>query len=239
MNPLSQKFLCQFGGKLKSSLYTSLISYWKLGEATGAARADSFGTNTLTNNNNVSQVTGVGGAGLASGFASASSQYLSIASNATLQMGAGVRMSVAGWLNMTTNANGTPLSKWTAAGNNKEYQVFVTTGGTKAQLSVSSAGTVSNASVTNGTAIVPGTWYFIWAYYDGANIGISVNNNTPVTAAFSADIFSGTSQFAFGEQNLGSFLNGSLEAWGLWKRVLTAAEVTALYNGGVVLPYPW
>src|SRR5713101_462503 len=65
----------------------SLMSYYKLEEASGN-RADSVGTNTLTSHNNVANAKGkIGSSGL---FTATSSTYLSHADNASLSAGTGV-----------------------------------------------------------------------------------------------------------------------------------------------------
>src|ERR1041385_3310343 len=68
-----------------SSLLTSLVASWKFDESSGNA-ADATGrSNTLTNNNTVTYNTGQ--LSNAAYFASASSQYFSIASNSDLTFG--------------------------------------------------------------------------------------------------------------------------------------------------------
>src|SRR5262252_1520277 len=79
---------------------TNLISYWKLDEVSGS-RVDTKGTNTLTDNNTVTSTTGI--INNAASFAAASSEYLSLASNATVQTG-DIDFTITAWVKMTTKA---------------------------------------------------------------------------------------------------------------------------------------
>ena len=77
-----------------SPLLTNLVSYWTLDEASGT-RADSHGTNHLTPTNAPVGATGKIGNGC--DFESSSAQYLSCASNPTLQTG-DVDFTIAAWV---------------------------------------------------------------------------------------------------------------------------------------------
>ena len=66
------------------TLTTSLIAHWNLDEASGT-RVDAKGGNDLTDNNTVTQATGI--VSNAGQFTAANSEYLSIADNAALSTG--------------------------------------------------------------------------------------------------------------------------------------------------------
>jgi hypothetical protein len=84
-----------------------------------------------------------------------------------------------------------------------------------------------------------GVWYFLVGFVDLDNdiIGISVNDGTVDTAAYTASsVFDGTAPFEIGR--LGSsdnIFDGDIDAVGLWSRRLSTGEITALYNGGTGL----
>lgn len=226
-------------------LHYRLISAWNLEEASGT-RVDSapitfFKTaaNDLTATNTPGNTTGKIGNAVA--LALASSQSLNIASNTSLRMGAGVRMTYVCWVNFTTLATNQVLMVKQNGGPVDEYRLieqFNLIGGISPgfAFSVSSNGTTygSTVNATNFGAISTGTSYFVAAQYDGTNISINVNNGTPNTTAFSADIFSGAAIFNIGRANLAvqNYMNGWSDANILWKRALSAVELTYVNNGG-------
>ena len=217
-----------------SPLLTSLIAHWRLDEASGV-RSDSHRANHLTDNNTTGQAAGkVGNAAL---FVAANEESLSIADNADLSMG-DIDFTVAGWVYFTTTAFTGLAGKW-GPGPVLEYLVYFD--GTNIRLHVSPNGS-SNVSVTNSQAISAGTWYFFVAWHDAAanTINLSVNNNSAASLAHSGGVFNGNAAFHLGRNEEGmSWLNGRLDSVSIWKRVLTSAERTQLYNSGNGLDYPF
>ena len=84
----------------------------------------------------------------------------------------------------------------------------------------------------------PVTWYHTCVVFDGANtdtlyyrdgaqIGATQNNGI-------ASLHNGSSPFSIGAENVGvtptEFFNGQLDDVRVWTRVLSAAEILALYN---------
>ena len=142
---------------------------------------------------------------------------------------------MAGWLYFTTNpastiqriANKSDTNKreWEFLFNLSQLQWYVFDG---------TASVVGNANST--ASISAGTWYFVVCWHDTANnqVGIQVNNGTATTASSGA-AGSNSGPLYFGNRaqlDAGSYLNGRLDEWGLWKRLLTATEKTYLYNAG-------
>ncbi len=238
----------------RASLSLGLASAWLLGEATGAVRKDSYGSNDLANNGSgggVSQVAGVGGAGFGSAFAAASSQYLAIASNSTLQV-AGSSFTFAGWVKLATKpAAARILSKYavSSGGVTQEYTLGYIGADDRFEFSVTpSGGSVTAVKADAFGSPIAGTWYFVAAWQDAPNstISISVNNGaanqvTGVgTPAATAERFvMGTLDGVAGAPLVGQYLDGALQNWGFWKRLLTAPERTTLYNGGTPLAGPY
>lgn len=110
---------------------------------------------------------------------------------------------------------------------------------------------VSNNGVVGGlTAVMAtnfgapslATWYFIAARHDAAAnvISISVNDGTPNTAPHSGGAYDGTEKFGIGNTALpNGYFDGQIDEVGLWKRYLTDAEITTLYNGGTGKTHPF
>lgn len=231
-------------GSVPSSLLTGLISYWKLDEVSAGVapvtRVDSVvvSANDLTDTNNTPSGTGIISNGAS--FTSVSSQQLSRVSNASLRTG-DIDFTVSCWLNLSVAITSTTLvigkttsliaanTEWSIRGN----------GVTNVRLQVSDGATLT--SVVNPTVLTPSVWYFIVIYHDSVNniISISINNGIPVTAAYSAGILINGSSLFFGGSVATTFLNGILDEIGFWKRILTPAEITSLYNAGSGLTYPF
>lgn len=219
-----------------SSLMTGLISYWTLDEASGS-RADSIGGNTLTDNNTVTQ--NPGKIATAAQFTAATSETLSRANNASLQVG-DIDFTIACWVYVDTTVN---KDIWVKSSTNQQ-SYFLTIQSTKFQFIVSAGGTAATYTTLNATTfgnISASTWYHVVAYHDSVNdvIGIAVNGGAANTAATAAGVFAGTGVFALGGVLQYAYMNGRIDEAGFWKKVLTPAERLALYNGGNGITYPF
>jgi hypothetical protein len=214
----------------------NLISYWGLEEASGT-RNDSFGTNHLTDNAAVTSTTGqVGNSAV---FAAASSQFLSRASNASLQCG-NIDFTFVAWVKLTTlpAASYVVLSKDLSTGNrNYALDLANLSGDYRFRFYINGAGGGSIAQWTSNTGTT-GQWYFVVAWHDSVadTINIQVNNGTPAsTATANESPGTGTEEFrlgAYATVGAETFLNGQLDEVGFWKRVLTPTERADLYNAG-------
>ncbi len=176
---------------------------------------------------------------IAASLASASNQYFSAPSTPSLQMGAGVHMTVAGWFYITSGATVDRhiIAKRDGSGPNLEWFIQRGSGG-YVGLSVSSTGAL--AGVVTAWAGVPstGVWHFIAGWYDGVSLYCEIDNGAPAVVPFTADIYAGSAELDFGAGNAGGFLwDGGLSGWSLWKTALTPAQLTALYNSGNYLDY--
>lgn len=222
-----------------TDLTNSLISYWTLDEvSTGAApvtRNDSFGTNHLTDNNTTASAAGkISDAG---SFVAINSEYLSCASNASLQTG-DIDFTVSAWVNYTDLVGGKILlSKWNALG---EWRLGSLGTGSSFDFIVGDGAT--SAAVTSGTVATAGAWYFVVVWHDSTlnTINIQVNDGATVSAVWTTGLSSTAFDFEIGAQASGiTCFNGLIDEVGFWKRLLTATERTALYNSGVGLSYPF
>lgn len=221
------------------SLLNGLVGYWPLDEASGTRRDLSGNGLTLTDNNTV---TGAAGPSsklpLAGQFTAANSEWLSIADNAALSMGAGVRMSGCAWAYKDSSpANNMHVAAQSeGTGDQRAWVLRWNTTSDRYEFAVDSNGSGFDATVTANTFGAPANsaWHFLTWWYDGTNIYLSVNNGAADSAAFSADIFNSSANFDIGATNDTGILlwNGSITGMGLWKRALTAAERAYLYNSG-------
>jgi hypothetical protein len=221
-----------------SALRNSLVAYWTLDEASGT-RADSAGANTLTDMGSVTQATGK--LGQAAQFSGAAANYLRIADNAALSMG-DIDFTVAAWvyldvvtatnvvLSKGNDAGGTGQTAYTLQILNGQAQFFVGSGSARAQV---------NSSVTMSVS----TWYWVCAWHDsvGNTINISVNDGTAVSQAWANGSFDDTFELCLGRyaNYNGGLFRGRIDSVGIWKRLLTGAERTSLYNAGAGLDHPF
>jgi trimeric autotransporter adhesin len=216
-----------------SALLTSLISFWKLDESTGAVRNDSFGSENLTNNNNVAQVSGK--IGNASGFTAGSSMYLSHADDAALGCG-DIDFSLACWVNPNALAVNYGLFDKTLGGTN-DYRMGLSVGSTAYILCRNSLDTAT----ASGTPTA-GSWNLVVGVHDKTNgfIRCSLNNSAFVSVALGGANNTVASVFNIGAvASTTQFMDGSIDAAGLWKRALTQTDVTLLWNGGAGREYPF
>ena len=211
---------------------TSLISYWKLEEASGS-RADSYGTNTLTDNNTVTQA--VGKLGNCAQFTALNMEKLSIASNSGLIPGAS-SFTITVWAYLDSKPTiSRILSKDNGLAATSEYALWYYGIDDRFRINVAFNGASSIGLNANNFGIPsPSTWYFIiaWVDADADTLNISVNNGTANSTALSSALNSTSTEFDIGSDATGNYFDGRIDSAGFWKRVLTAAERTALYNSG-------
>lgn len=232
-------------------LHNRIISHWKLEESSGT-RVDSAPTNSLkTAKNDLNLNSGTPGnttgiIGSAISVAATSLQTVSIASNTSLRIAASESMTICAWVYRTSNpaTAARPVAKADSGGGGiLEYALAYVASSTKMRFTVNDSTGLHQTSVDSTTVAALNTWYFTCGWLDNPNnlIWVQVNNDTPVSAAFSFDIFSGTGPFIIGGQNtVGAFYwTGRVDAVTLWRRLLTAEERTYAYNGGVGRQWPF
>lgn len=218
------------------ALTDHLVSWWDLEEESGQ-RNDAHGTNHLTSVNGVGAAAGK--VGQAASFVAASSQYLSRASNSSLQVG-DIAFAFALWVYLTDVA--TPhyiLNK--RAGAQDEYALLYNNSGGTAYLEwyIWQGASSYRVQIPFST---PGTWVFIVAWFDptAGRIYLSLNNNTP----YSTVVPGGGVNVSDGAFNLGRYAgggfhhNGRIDSVGYWKGgIPTGTERTQLYNSGAGVRY--
>jgi len=222
-------------GVATTTLTNNLQAFWELEEASGT-RADRHSTNQLTDNNTVTS--NPGKVGTAGQFTSANSEYLTRADNASLSTG-DIDFTFAAWLYADTLPGTTmyAVTKWSWDASLNEYTiVMLSSNKLRFQVRSSSAYGIAEWGSTAST----GTWYFVVGWHDSVNnvVGISVNDGTPVTVAHTTGVQDTTTPFGIGQNGeLTEYWNGRIDQVGFWKRTLTTAEKTALYNNGNGLSY--
>lgn len=169
-------------------------------------------------------------------LAAASTQYHTLADNASLSMGVGASFSVSGWANL---ASGGGFRRILAKGDRStaatgEYSLGYNNA-SRFELAVSDGSAVT--VVTDSVVLVStGTWYFVVGVVDLAAglVKISVNANPFVTTPFVGPVQDGGNAFRIGNDTVGAgrLWDGSLDTIFVVKRALSLAEITYLYHSG-------
>jgi hypothetical protein len=232
------------------SLLTSLSAYWNLDEA-GGQRLDSMGTSHLTENGGgISWAKGVSDAiapaalnGDRAAQFNGTTQSLAIADNPSLSMGAGMRLTIAAWVYLDTKVGNsgaqTILAKGDSFSAGGEYVLEYSPSSDLFRFRLRRADDTANNTVTaSGFGAVPERrWHFVVAIYDGTQMTLRVNDGAPGVSGFTFDILDGANTFRIGGQNAVQPLFGRVKNVGIWKRVLSSAELTALFAAGRGLLY--
>ena len=209
------------------------ISYWTLDEASGN-RADSVGANTLV------ETSGTIAALMAkvndgADFELADSEFFEVADNPALSTG-DIDFTLAGWVKLESEGTYQDLVSKYDAGNKAEYSLYYNKGQDRFVFEIYNAAGQKVGSVNNGTAVTPGIWYYIVVWHDSVNdvVGMQVNNGAANTGATTGTPTDTTANFRMGADTAAetTFLDGMMDEWGFWKRLLTQQEKDKLYNNG-------
>ena len=230
---------------------SSIVSRWKLDEQSGS-RADSVGSNTLTDNNTVSYGTGISELGASStdaaDFEHENGEYFSVADNASLSTSGDLTYFC--WVNFETVPDGATYSpanyvsfanKWSASQRSWSF-AYYSYSGFEDRLHISIANNLSNDATGNVSwSPVTDTWYHLGFVYDASAGEVAcyvdgVQQGTTMTG-FPNSIPDGTEALRIGEQVLAvEEFDGKMQDAILWNAELSAAEVTDLYELYTVLP---
>lgn len=218
---------------------TNLISWWSMDETSGNA-IDLHGSNNLTETSgSIVATTGKvnGGRDIEAG----DTEYFEIADNASLSFG-DENFTGGIWIKPeslpTTGLAGYYMSKWNYTDSKREYVVgFNYDLDSNSLLFMISADGTTTIRTTSAVACSAGNWYFVVFWHDSINnlIGISVNDETPVTTSHSTGCLNSDSPFrigANGNPTAGNFADGVVDEAFLYRRLLTADERAWLYNSG-------
>jgi Concanavalin A-like lectin/glucanases superfamily len=215
-----------------STLLNGLKVYYTLSDLT-----DSSGNGlTLTDHGTVPFAAGK--VGNAATFVSASSQYLTHADNAALQMGTG-NFSLAAWVKFTDAGASKTIFQYGAASGSTGYAFFTANGFVYAYM----LGTSGPAVNINTTSCNDNSWHLIVATFDRAGLlSIYLDNGAATTTDLTVAIGSvnNTNGWGIGGRYDGAQLGDlSVDELGVWNRILTSTEITNLRNGGAGTTHPF
>ena len=214
-----------------SPLLTDLVAYWKL-ENVNDSHTNGL---TLTNNNSVTFTSGK--VGNAATVATASSQYASLADTSILRPG-NFDYTWLCWFKLTTTAGTQTIIS-------KDYDTL------RGWQLVNGGGTLTFNTYRNNsvgmdvnTPVSSGVWNLFIGWHDSVadTVNMKLNDGTTVSAATSANFPQATTApFAIGRNSYPGFsqyMGGQVDEVAYWTRVLTAGEMTQLYNSGNGVTYP-
>jgi len=225
--------------ELDSQLLTDLTAYWSLEETTGSA-VDSSGNGwTGTLSGTISQGTG-GKLGKAYNFEADSSGYLNFGNTLGSSFGT-ADLSVSCWVNIESQVgNRGIVGTW-----NGENAWWIYTASGTITAVVNWGG--SNVQTVSNSTISTAAWHHI--VYTADRDGYAKLYIDGALQADSDDISagSGSNLHTTNELNVGVWgdrytavcFDGKIDEVGIWSRVLTADEVSDLYNSGSGLSYPF
>lgn len=214
-----------------SSLNNNLSWYYTFNESTTTFNNSVNGSSyNGTKVNGVSSTTN-GIIGNASVFESASSQYAAINFSVPYQM----NYTICAWVNSSNSSNGGIIG---GSGN----QLFLGFGNTGRPFACA-AGNICFMNynvaydVVSATVPVQNDWFFVCGvHYHNKNNSIFINGTYQASTNCGSD-GTGSNDLYIGVDGNGFYLNGTVDEIGYWKRELTAAEITQLYNNGLGLTY--
>jgi hypothetical protein len=220
------------------ALTTSLISYWKLDEASGNA-LDAHGSNELTDVNTVGSATGK--ILNARDFERGSVEYFTHVDNASLSVG-DIDWTWGMWVQLESKS---ASSHYFVSKGADAYLVRWNAGSDRFEVLLYTGSAYITATANNFGAPSTGVWYYILAWHDATenSLTIQVNNGTidqvSTSGGFSPDTAGDLVIGDYSTPALGFSHDGLLDEIGFWKRVLTTQERTDLYNSGSGFAYPF
>lgn len=222
------------------ALITGCISYWKFDENTGTTLNDATGngnTGTFQGTTGSQWVAGKINSGLAF---DGTDNYVST----TTQFTSPTAFTISCWVKSTVS-NGNKIFGFenNQTGNTSgsfDRMIYLGTDG-QAYFGIYNGSTLS----LPGGVIDDGNWHMCTGTYDGTNMVFYINGTLHASTTTSNVTYTG--YWRMGSYALGSgwinansgFFTGDIDECGLWNRALTSSEVTALYNNGAGLQYPF
>ncbi len=210
---------------------SSLKAWWKMEGASGND-TDSKGTNTLIDHNGVTSQS--------PGKIERTSQYFSAPDGPDISGRGQADIMFGGWFLYSAVLAGSPsmIAKYHASGNQREYFLVESSALQRYECFYSSNGTSTAAvAVVANSAGDPAdsTWHFVVTWYDNSakTINIQVDNGAVDSVSYGTGVFNGTGDLNIGAVDGAQNWQGYIDEVFITNRILTAAELTALYNSGL------
>lgn len=215
---------------------TMLISYWNCD--TSGSLIDIVGPNDLTNQNSVSNVSGL--INNCADFEASSTQFFEITDASQSGLDLGNAFTISFWFDPESfSGDQLILGKYTVTGNQRSYLVYWNFTNDTINLATSATGS-STINDQGWVVNLSNGWYHILISLDSSGIAtLYLNGASQGTKSGYGTPFNATAPFTLGQVNGGNYVDGKIDELGIWSRPLTAAEALRLYNGGAGLAYPF
>ena len=223
------------------ALIDNIVSYWKQDEASGNA-VDSHGGYTGVNTSATYVAGKIGNGSNSTG----PTQYIEVSHEAGLYRTSGAHSISMWWRHVDTVSQAIySVSKMDFDAGAREGFGFQFINGSGLRFNVQKNGTVQSTGLYN-TGWVADTWRHVVATWDTAGLlatmyvdGASVATAVLTATTYTQNTLAFSFHSAFSTSRIGAGTGVGVDELGFWDRVLTAAEVTELYNGGAGLAYPF
>ncbi len=229
----------------QASVLSNLLAYWKLEEASGT-RADASGNGNSLTPSSPDGGNAVGIIGNAANLNRGSFEYLSASTAGIVNGTKGtVNMTWVAWVKPVNESHspGPAIVGWWQSGGSHHYLLNFNDSGFFWNIGVYPGESTSTVQATNYGAPTS-NWQMVAVWHDATNskMGISVNAGTANSINYSGGMTSNTSNNPYLGRNQDSsltYFNGLIDETGVWTKVLTAADLTYLYNSGLARTYPF
>jgi hypothetical protein len=212
------------------SLLRGLTHYYSLEEASGG-RADQAGASPLIPNVPTSNAAGILGNGAL--FVGASLQTLSSAT--LMSLGADHGLSL--WFKPTvTGLDGFQRGLFSCGDSDNDNQPMIFIGVSLNGLTAKS-GMFDGGYHIGATTLVAGNWYHLVWTKTAAGVALYYLNGVVEQSYTQADVQHNTQSYV--GSGYDHHFDGVIDEVGVWDRVLSSADVLALYNGGLGKAYPF
>jgi hypothetical protein len=221
------------------ALTDSLVDAWEMEDASGNATGSHAGLTLTETGGTIPATTGkpVG----ARDFEAIDTEWFERADEAALSLG-NIDFTWAAWVNAESlGANRSIIMKGNASSLEAELRYINSV--TMFSFRVASGAAFANLTAVNATTFgtpSTATWYWLLAQHDatGNTIGMSVNNGTLDTAAYTFGSYDSTAPFRVGAySDFSEYWDGPIGQVLFWKRLLTSDEKASVYNSGNGLSY--
>lgn len=219
-----------------SSLLTGLVSYWTLDEPSGTlydSENDNDGTATGATQNATGKI------GKAVSFDNGAYEYITVSHNANLNISP--RLSIAAWIYPTEDAQLCIIAKQWDGANIMPFTFFINADQTVCLQTYDSGYQTAIASGDHKTATL-NQWSHVVVTVDVSGSGETkfyVNGDYDSTLTGITTLPSNSEDVLIGLYSGGYHYTGTIDEVGIWSKVLSADEVTELYNTGDGLTYPF
>ncbi len=223
----------------RTDMTTSMVDFWDMDESSG----DLTGEHASIS---VTEINGTIGTGTIGGRAARdlefdSAQYFSAADSAALSLSSDQDFTIALRVRLESTGAGccarVMASKDDPTFSQREWILYYVDGGDVLFGVWDSGGTLGYATGAFPSSVT-GVDYTIVAWHDSTanQVGFKINDGTAVTSSWTSGTRDTTAPFKIGQSNGNSF-DGRIGSFGMWKRVLSSAEMTEYYNGGSGVAY--